>query len=177
MTLQHIDYKQVTLIPATLDDYPTIQNMGRFYVYDMSEFMGDEEGWHIPENGLYECIDFKKYWQTNDAFPFLVRYKGELAGFVIVDKKGSDDKIDFNMAQFYIIRKFKGKGLGKCVAHHCFNTFKGTWEVMVMPHNTGAYQFWKKTITSYSNNTATVYTRNVKHLNYSEKNIFCFKSR
>lgn len=176
MTNKTVDFKQVTLVAAPLDDYPTIQNMGRFYVYDMSEFMGDEPGWQMPENGLYECIDFKKYWQTDEAFPFMIRYKGELAGFVIVDKKGSDDKIDFNMAQFYIIRKFKGKGLGKFVAHHCFNMFRGTWEVMVMPHNRGAYQFWKKTISSYTNDTATEYTRNVKHLNYSEKNIFHFTS-
>ncbi len=176
MTKENFNFEQVTLVPALLDDYPIIQNMGRFYVYDMSEYMRDEAGWQMPENGLYECIDFKKYWQTDDAFPFLIRYKGELAGFVIVDKKGSDDKIDYNMAQFYIIRKFKGKGLGKFVAYHCFDTFKGMWEVMVMPHNTGAYQFWKKTITSYTNNAAIEYTRQIKHFNNSEKNIFCFKS-
>ncbi len=173
MTKESIDYEQVILVPATLDDYPTLQNMGRFYTYDLSEY---EAGWQMPENGLYECIDFKKYWQTDDAFPFLIRYKGELAGFVIVDKKGSDKNIDFNMAQFYIIRKFQGKGLGKFVAYHCFNTFKGVWEVMVKPHNKGAYQFWKKTITAYSNNTAIEYTRQVKHFNNNEKNIFSFKS-
>lgn len=176
MTRKTLDYKQVTFVPAQWEDYPTIQNMGRFYVYDMSEFMGDEAGWQMPENGLYECIDFKKYWQVEDAFPFLIRYNGELAGFVIVDKKGSDNTIDFNMAQFYIVRKFKGKGLGNYVACHCFATFKGLWEVMVMPHNTGAYQFWKKIITAYTNNTAVEYTRQVKHFNNSEKNIFCFQS-
>lgn len=176
MTKEPIDYQQVTLVPATLNDYPTIQNMGRFYVYDMTEFMGNEAGWQMPEDGLYECIDFKKYWQTDDAFPFLIRYKDELAGFVIVDKKGSDEKINFNMAQFYIARKFKGKGLGKFVAYHCFETYKGLWEVMVMPNNKGAYEFWKKIITAYSNNTATEYTRQVKHFNNSEKNIFCFSS-
>lgn len=37
----------------------------------------------MPEDGLYECIDFKKYWQTENAYPFLVRYDNELAGFVV----------------------------------------------------------------------------------------------
>jgi ribosomal-protein-alanine N-acetyltransferase len=79
--------------------------MARFYVYNMNEYMRDEEGGEIPENGLYECIDFKKYWQAHNSFPFLLRYVGELAGFIIVDKKDRDEVIDFNMAQFFILRK------------------------------------------------------------------------
>ncbi len=42
--------------------------MARFYVYDMSEYLGNEEGWEIPEDGLYECIDFKKYWEDKTLF-------------------------------------------------------------------------------------------------------------
>lgn len=56
-----INLNEIKLIPASLKDYPTIQNMARFYVYDMSQYFGDEEGWKCPEDGLYECIDFKKY--------------------------------------------------------------------------------------------------------------------
>jgi len=54
-------HEKIKLVPASLSDYPVIQNMARFYVYDMSEYMGNEKGWEMPENGLYECIDFKKY--------------------------------------------------------------------------------------------------------------------
>lgn len=171
-----IEYSHIELIPASLSDYPTVQNMGRFYVYDMSEYVGNKPGWKMPENGLYECIDFKKYWQSEESFPFLIRYKGELAGFVIVDKKGSDKQIDFNMAQFFILRKFKNKGIGTYIACYCFDKFKGIWEVMVKPENKGAYQFWKTVITQYTNNNFTEYTCLVKHLNNNEKNIFKFKS-
>lgn len=99
---KQINFKKIQLIPASIEEYPVIQNMGRFYVYDMSEYLSGEPGWEMPENGLYECIDFKKYWQTDDAFPFLIRYENELAGFVIIDKKGSDESINFNVAQFFI---------------------------------------------------------------------------
>jgi [ribosomal protein S5]-alanine N-acetyltransferase len=47
---------------------------------------------------------------------------------------------------------------------------------MVMPGNTGAYQFWKKVISQYTNHDFTEYKRNVKHFNNSEKNIFRFTS-
>jgi predicted acetyltransferase len=64
--------------------------MARFYVYDMSEYLGNEEGWEIPEDGLYECIDFKKYWEDESSFSFIIRYENELIDFAIVDKKGSE---------------------------------------------------------------------------------------
>lgn len=172
-----IDYEKIQLIPATIEDYPTIQNMGRFYVYDMSEYMGNEEGWEIPGNGLYECIDFKKYWTDENSFPFLVQYENQIAGFAIVDKKGSDSTIDFNMAQFFVLRKFKNKGIARNIAHQCFDRFPGVWEVMVIPGNEGAYRFWRSIIKKYTNNNFIEYTKDIAHFNNSRKNIFKFNSK
>lgn len=171
-----IDFDKIKLIPASLNEYPLIQNMARFYVYDMSEYLGHESGWEIPGDGLYECIDFKMYWETENAFPFLIRYKNEWAGFVIVDKIGSSAEIDFNMAQFFILRKFIRKGIGRHVAHQCFDKFRGRWEVMVIPGNEGAYRFWRSTISCYTHDNFTEYTRKVAHFKNSVKNIFSFKS-
>jgi [ribosomal protein S5]-alanine N-acetyltransferase len=169
-----ISFDKINLVPASLNEYPIIQNMGRFYVYDMSEYMGNESGWEVPGDGLYECIDFKKYWEVDDTFPFLISYQNELVGFVIVDKKGSNAEIDFNMAQFFILRKFKGKGIGRYVAKECFDKFHGIWEVMVMPGNEGAYRFWRSVIKQYSDNNFVEYTRKVAHLSNNKKNIFKF---
>ncbi len=171
-----LDPSEIKLIPASIEAYPLIQNMGRFYVYDMSEYLGFEQSWEIPKDGLYECIDFKKYWQKTDAFPFLIYYANEIAGFAIIDKKGSEPKIDFNMAQFFILRKFKGKDVGRNVAYQCFNKFLGTWEVMVIPGNDGAYHFWQSVITAYTDNKFIEYSRKIKHFNNSRKNIFCFNN-
>jgi predicted acetyltransferase len=149
-----LDYNKISLMPAAAADYAVIQNMARFYVYDMSEYLGQEPGWEMPEDGLYECIDFSKYWHTKHAWPYLICYGKELAGFVIVDTDGSGiaPLADYNMAQFFIARKFKGKGLGRFVASECFDKFPGIWDVLVIPGNAGAYHFWKKTISSYTNN-------------------------
>lgn len=166
-----IDYEKIQLIPASLAEYPIIQNMARFYVYDMSEFMG----WDMEKTGLYECISFEKYFDKENNFPFLIKYENELAGFVIVDKVGSDNSIDFNMAQFFILRKFKNKGVARYVAHQCFDKFKGTWEVMVIPGNEGAYRFWRATIKKYTHNNFVEYTKEIVHFENARKNIFKFK--
>lgn len=172
-----LDYTKFELVPAPQEAYPLIQNMGRFYVYDISEFLGQDPDFKIPEDGLYECIDFKKYWEAQDNFPFLLRYDQELAGFVIVDKKGSEPGIDFNMAQFFILRKFKGKGLGREAAYHCFNKFRGIWEVMVLPGNEGAYRFWRAIIKAYTKDKFSEYSRPVAHFGSGIKNIFKFDTR
>lgn len=79
---------------------------------DMSQYLGHQPGWEMPLDGLYECIDFKMYWDNpKTQFPFLIYYQDEIAGFVIIDKKGMHAGIDFNIAQFFIIRKFKQKVL------------------------------------------------------------------
>lgn len=142
----------------------------------MSEYLGHEAGWEFAEDGLYECIDFKKYWEDKDSFPFLIRYDNELVGFVIVDKKGSDSTVDFNMAQFFIARKFTHKGIGRHVAEHCFKKFPGEWEVMVIPGNEGAYRFWYATIKKFTANHFSEYSREIAHFNNSKKNIFRLNS-
>ncbi|MBA2651733.1 MAG: GNAT family N-acetyltransferase [Tatlockia sp.] len=171
-----VEYKKIKFIPATLADHPTIQNMARFYVYDMSEYLGNEEGWEIPEDGLYECIDFKKYWEDESSFPFIIRYENELIGFAIVDKKGSEPSVDFNMAQFFVARKFKHKGIGRYIAEQCFKKFAGVWEIMVIPGNEGAYRFWRSAIKNYSSNQFAEYTLEIAHFNNNKKNIFRFNS-
>ena len=80
------------------------------------------------------------------------------------------------MAQFCILRKFQGKGIGKFVAFHCFDTFKGTWEVMVIPGNQGAHAFWKTIISQYTENNFSEYTKAVKHFDSTEQDIFRFES-
>lgn len=130
------------LIPATLNDYPVIQNMARFYVYDRTQYMG----WECPETGLFECIDFKHYFEVSDKRAFLIKVNNELAGFVLLDKMELIDKVDWNMGEFFILAKFQRHGLGMIVAKEIFCRFTGKWTVAVMPENSRAANFWRKVI-------------------------------
>ncbi|MCC2646787.1 MAG: GCN5-related N-acetyltransferase [Rickettsiaceae bacterium] len=145
----------VRLIPATLSDYPTIQNMGQFYVYDMSRFCGHLEGWECPEDGLYECFDFKHYFESLDKYPFLVKVNNELAGFVLINKTGSSKEVDWNIGEFFILAKFQGSVISKKVAFQIFDNFPGTWETAAMPDNTKAIGFWRKVVAEYTANNFT----------------------
>jgi ribosomal-protein-alanine N-acetyltransferase len=64
---------------------------------------------------------------------------GELVGFAIVDRRGGAPDVEHNMAQFFVLRKFKRQGTGTREAEACFRRFTGVWNVMVIPGNAGAH--------------------------------------
>lgn len=153
-----------TLIPATLADYPTIQNMGRFYVYDMSRYCGFiSDEWNLPTDGLYECIDFKSYFEDLTREPYLVKVGDELAGFVLLDREGTSPETQWNMGEFFILAKFQGKGIGADVARHIWRQHPGLWEVSVIPENKKPHQFWSQTISDFTNGN---FTEEVKIVHY-----------
>lgn len=165
----------IKLVPAIETDYPTLCNLARFYAYDMSEFYGDEPGWEMEDDGLYGVgINYKNYFANENAFPFLIRYKNELAGFAIVDKESIDPLAEYNMAQFFILRTYKRKGLGKYVAFQCFEKFRGAWEVHVMPKNKTAYLFWRSIIGEFTKNNFS--EKILKNKNEEDRITFHFRT-
>lgn len=142
---------KINLVKATKDDKETIQNLGRFYIYDMFRYCGFLPGWKIPENGLMECIDLSSYCENSDRHAFIVKVDDELAGFALINKIGSTPDVDWNVGEFFIASKFQGKGVGSYVAEQIFNQFPGTWETSQIPENTAARLFWEKLVNKYSN--------------------------
>ena len=140
------------LIKATLADYPLIENMWRFYVYDMGRYCGFNEGWECPADLSFVPDDLTSYFVDQTRKAFLVKVGGELAGFVLLNKVSTKPEIDWNMGEFFILGKYQGKGIGEQVAVQIFEKFPGVWEVTVTPENVGALKFWRKIITVYSDN-------------------------
>jgi predicted acetyltransferase len=97
----------------------------------------------------YKCLPL--YWSEPDRYPFLVRMNGKLAGFVFV-KRGSEvsgREAIWDMAEFFILRAYRRRGIGTQTAHEIFRRFPGLWEVRVMPSNVSACQFWARAISSF----------------------------
>lgn len=141
---------KIILSKATQEDKNTIQNLGRFYVYEMSRYCGFLPTWETPSNGLFECIDLSSYCEKPDRHAFLVKVDEELAGFVLINKVGSTPDVDWNMGEFFIVSKFQGKGIGRHVAEQVVNQFPGVWETSQIPENKVAIDFWDRVVSQYS---------------------------
>lgn len=155
---------KLKLVPATLKDYPTVQNMARFYVYDISRYCGFiSDDWACPTDGLYESYDFKSYFEDPTQRAFLIKIGEELAGFVLLNQIGRLPNTQWNMGQFFILAKFQNKGIGNQVTRRVWEIHSGEWEVSVIPENKAALAFWRKTVSTF---TAGKYTEQL--LNISE---------
>ncbi len=141
----------ISLCKATKEDKDIIQNLGRFYVYEMSRYCGFLQDWETPANGLFECRDLSPYCEQPDRSAFLIKVDGELAGFVLINKTGTTPDVDWNIGEFFIISKFQKKGIGRYVAEQVFSQFRGVWETTQMPENKAAIDFWEKVVTHYTN--------------------------
>lgn len=158
---------------ASNSDRNLVQEMGRFYVYEISGPMKWDYG---PEDAgaLFACNDLSSYW-GRDCFPYLILSAGELAGFALVDKKGSRQESEFNVGEFFILRKFQAQGVGRRVAFAIFDRFPGRWEVAQLPENLPAIGFWRTVITHYTGGIFTESHRDVPH-RQKEMNVIDFRS-
>lgn len=155
---------EVMLIKASMENYPIVANMARFYAYDLSRFCAClGENWNFPEHGMYESFDPKKYFEDKTSYAYLVRVYGELAGFVLIEQLPKDAGL--YMGEFYITAKFQSTGVAQIVAHAIFDRHKCPWEVTVIPQNFPAISFWEKAINKFTNGN---FKRSIKEVEYDK---------
>lgn len=139
------------LTKATLLDYPTIQNMARFYVYEMSRECGlNDKDWAIPPDGLYESFDFKKYFIEPHREAYLIHVDDEIAGFVLLYYTNESKEQLWHIGEFFVIARFQKNHIGQRIAHEIWRKYPSQWEVSVIPENKRALNFWEKTISSFT---------------------------
>ena len=127
------------LIPATAADLPVMQNLGRFYVYEMARYCSHLEGYGCLADGLWECMDFGPYFREARFHPFMLRSGDEPAGFAIVGDLGAG----WNLEQFFITAPYQRHGNGRRLFRELLARFPGAWRVEVLPQNSPGLAFWR----------------------------------
>jgi predicted acetyltransferase len=124
-----------------------IQNMMQLYVHDFSEQWAGTERGELEEDGLFAEYPLEGYWRDPDRIALLLRAEGRLAGFALVNAfSHSGLSLDRSMAEFFVVRKYRGSGIGRLAAHTIFDRYPGQWETAVARKNPGALAFWQKTV-------------------------------
>jgi predicted acetyltransferase len=138
----HIEVERVTIEHSSV-----LENLIQLYVYDFTDYVPMT----LKTDGRYEYSHLPLYWTDRERHPFIVKVDGRLAGFALV-KKGSDfsgDESVWDMAEFFILRGERRRGIGYAVAARVWRRFPGTWEVRVMPNNGRAFKFWENSIARF----------------------------
>ena len=124
-------------------------NLFELYAHDFSEFHDVEPG----EDGRFGFNKLHLYWSDPKRNAFLIKCRGRLAGFALV-KQGSEiteDDCVWDMAEFFVLRRYRRDGVGTEAARQIWNRYPGRWEVRVMEANKAAHAFWARAIKSVLN--------------------------
>ena len=104
----------IEIIAASLEKKPIIAQLYELYTYEMT----DLADFDINDNGYYGYKELPLYWNDSNKHPYLVWVNKKLAGFVLVQKGSPIDANPdvWDIAEFFIMRKFRKKGIGRFVA-------------------------------------------------------------
>jgi predicted acetyltransferase len=127
----------VEVTPAIYGDEGTIRNLVELYAYDFSEFTDED----VDEHGLFGYRYLDHYWTEAERHPFLIRVDGRIAGFALVRAGRPHD-----MAEFFVVKKYRGSGVAKQAARAVFAMFPGDWQTRELAANARATAFWRNAI-------------------------------
>lgn len=143
---------EVSLAP--LHQKGLIAELFQFYTYDWSEMEPvGSTNFEVGADGRFAAFPhLDKYWTEEKRWPYLIRASGSIAGFALVNTHSyRGHSIDFNMAEFFILRKHRGGGVAEAACHSLLRLHQGRWEIAIAARNTRALRFWEKSLSSASN--------------------------
>lgn len=139
---------KIEIVQAKIQQKPILANLLELYSYEFTQFFDFD----IGENGFYGYPWLSQYWSDPARFPYLIYVDEKIAGFVLV-QKGSpidEDSEIYDIAEFFIMQKYKRKHVGITVANKIWKMRKGPWQVRVLVMNKIACLFWKKAIKQFT---------------------------
>lgn len=138
----------VEILPAKRGQQHIIANLLQLYAHDFSSFYDIEPG----PDGRFEYSTLPLYFTEPHRHPFLIRANGELAGFALITKGSqiSGNHTSWDVAEFFVLRGHRGRGIGLNAALALWRQFPGPWEVRVMQANVAALPFWTEAVTRFT---------------------------
>ncbi|MCY9764377.1 GNAT family N-acetyltransferase [Paenibacillus alvei] len=116
-------------------------NLYNFYLYDLSEYTGDE----LRDDGMFDPTNTYLYLERSELFPYFIKKNGRIIGFVLVcSPPFVDENIDFAIQELFVLRKYRGKNIAKQAVELVLGALEGIIRVEQVKANNSAVRFWNK---------------------------------
>ena len=163
---------RVELIQAGPEHQHSLQNLLELYIHDFSEFVSVD----VNEDGRFGYPDLPRYWSEPGRIPFLARIQGKLAGLALVTRGPGlcGDSDVWDMAEFFVLRRYRHRGIGTEMAEQIWSLCPGRWQIRVRSNNLPACHFWETAIAKFTQGRVSS-----KDIETDETvwNLFSFQSR
>ena len=126
---------------ASAEDRLPIRRMLELYQHDLSDIWDQDLDAH-GEFGY--ALD--RFWANDGCHALVALAAGRYAGFALVSREVPVGAEGYWLEQFCVLKKYRGRGLGRWLAGQVFSELPGDWEVGQMPTNHAAQAFWRRVI-------------------------------
>jgi predicted acetyltransferase len=138
----------IEIIDATALHRDVLSRLMELYQYDCTEFTDED----VEEGGSFGYRYLDATLTEPDRHAHLLRIDGHWAGFAIVRERAEflDSREGIDMAEFFVLRKYRRHGAGERLASGMFDRYRGAWQVRVIGPNERARSFWRDIIPRYT---------------------------
>jgi predicted acetyltransferase len=127
---------------AKLEDKAIMVNLLSLYLHEFSEYnkfvtISDDGSFHYDE-------DIEYLWNEENYIPYFIKVNQKIIGFVILMKNTPEvpNDCDYDMCEFFVIKPYRGKGIGRMAANQIFDLHPGRYHVVELINNKSAIDFW-----------------------------------
>lgn len=129
---------RVDVVPVS--DKETLAGHFQYYLAEHAVFTG-----RTPRDGVFEYPWFEDYWRNPDSrWPFWMRRGDDFVGLAFVHLDDADDR--YELAEFFVVKQFRGQGLGDRFAREVILRFPGKWKLHQVAINARAVAFWRRVL-------------------------------
>ncbi|KAA8786513.1 putative acetyltransferase [Paenibacillus sp. 4624] len=160
---QEVNKLNVTARLCGVEEKFIINNIYPLYLHDLSEIWE----YKINRYGVFENDDtrtlmeqnrvFDIWWEhPNVLFPYLITVDDIPVGLAFVATSPfipCPQYIDYYMNEFFLLRNYRGKGVGEEAVRQIIGKMPGQWELQTNPteRNERAKRFWRRTLNTCTN--------------------------
>jgi len=135
------------LIPVMPEDRELLWNINQKYLYEMTNYYGDE----MDDLGNLHYGYFDAYFTDPLRKAFFLYEDETLVGFAMINPYSyMGMQPDHVLAEFTVFPMYRRRHLGTKAAEAVFDRFKGKWEVKYNENNSAAKAMWLKVTRKYS---------------------------
>jgi predicted acetyltransferase len=148
------DHATVGVRSAGGCERPLIENLSQFYIYDFSEMeTAGSNAMEFGDHGCYSPLpDIDLYWRTEGFRPLLIHVRQRLVGFILINTRSRrGGSVEHNMAEFFVARKHRRRGVATEAVRQILALYPGHWEIAVAERNAAARAFWPHAIAAAPN--------------------------
>ena len=119
-----------------------LRNFYSLYLHELSNFTQNLD---VGEDGAFHYEELDKFWDVDGLTPYFIKLEDEIIGFILLlERPFLKKNNDYGINDFFILNKYKGKGVAMQAARKIFEEKPGHYFVIQVVENKRAVAFWQK---------------------------------